>query len=111
MAELASPGTVIGGGPSESLVRLLRQDNMIQELNPGLGTEVVQMFDTVAGVALWVISYVLPPFGDFNTANYVSNGFDISPDLAMVHFAKAMAFLLPVFVAGYIFLKTREVAR
>ena len=30
-------GKTYGGGPSESLIRLLNQQNVVSELNPGLG--------------------------------------------------------------------------
>jgi hypothetical protein len=41
----------------------------------------------------------------------VAHGFDISSDLVLIYSVKALAFLLPAFIAGYLFLKTREVAR
>jgi hypothetical protein len=41
----------------------------------------------------------------------VAYGFDISGDLMLVRVLSAAAYLLPVFLAAYFFLKTREVAR
>jgi hypothetical protein len=70
-----------------------------------------KMIDVVFSAPLWITSRLLPPFGEFSCASYVAYGFDISPDLVLTHAVRAFGFLLPVFVAGYFFLKTREVAR
>ncbi|NUQ61752.1 MAG: hypothetical protein HUU20_04640 [Pirellulales bacterium] len=104
-------GKVLGGGPIEALIRLVTQQNQITEMDPGLRTEAAQMLDRVLQYFLWAISAILPPFGEFNYADYVAYGFDISGDLMLVRLFSAAAYLLPVFLAGYFFLKTREVAR
>ena len=111
MRELAL-GETFGGGPVESLIRLVRQQNIMSELDPGLGGEVAQMVDSVlAGYGLRAMTEMMPAFGDFSFATYVAYGFDVSADLIMVRTVGMLGFLVPVFVAGYFFLKTREVAR
>src|SRR6185295_16830158 len=40
-------GTIQGGGPVESLVRILKQQNVTLELEPGLTKDVVQAMDGV----------------------------------------------------------------
>jgi ABC-type transport system involved in multi-copper enzyme maturation permease subunit len=110
MGRLAA-GEVIGGGPMEALIRLLTQANLTQELDRGLRTTVAQMFDVAIGYPLWVASAVLPEFGHFNFADYVAYGFDISADTVGHAALGAVAFLLPIFVAAYFFLKMREVAK
>ncbi len=104
-------GEVIGGGPLEALIRLLTQQNLITEMEPGLRTRVAKMVDPVLQKVLSAASSVLPNFGEFSFADYVAYGFDISPDLLLRCVLHAGAFLLPVFVAGYFFLKLREVAK
>jgi hypothetical protein len=107
-----SHGTVLGGGPFESIIRLLKQENMITELEPGIRTTAAKMADVVAEAGLRVIAAILPPFTDFNYADWVAYGFDISWDpWIWVPTVRALAFLIPVFVAGFFFLKTREVAQ
>ena len=69
------------------------------------------MADTVLKGGLWVISSILPAFGRFSYTEYVAYGFDISRELLLMRSVNAVAFLLPVFVAAYFFLKIREVAR
>jgi hypothetical protein len=110
MREVAS-GKIIGGGPFESLNRILTQQNQITQLPPGLRTTVFQMADRVTETVLLVISSLLPEFGRFDFSDHVSYGFNISGDLLAQSFCRMAAFLVPMFVAGYLFLKTREVAK
>lgn len=103
---------VYGGGPFEAFYRLVTQENLITELEPGLQSEVTRMADTVAEFLLRAISSILPPFGDFSYAEYVASGFDVLGNpYILVPVVRAIGYLLPVFLAGYFFLKTREVAR
>lgn len=107
-----SEHAVLGGGPFEAIIRLVRQDNLMTEMDPGLRTTATQMADKVAEAGLWVIARILPPFTEFNYADWVASGFDVSWDpWIVVPTLRALAFLLPVFVAGCFFLKTREVAQ
>jgi hypothetical protein len=107
-----SHGVVLGGGPFESIIRLLKQENMMTDLEPGIRTTAAKMADVVAEAGLRVIAAILPPFTDFNYADWVAYGFDISWDpWIWVPTVRALAFLIPVFVAGFFFLKTREVAQ
>ncbi|MBN2473725.1 MAG: hypothetical protein JXB62_03905 [Pirellulales bacterium] len=104
-------GAVMGGGPIESLYRLVTQKNLIQDLEPGLKTTVIEMIDHVLEYGLWVTSSLLPEFDRFSFSEHVAKGFDVSGNLAAQCALRSLAFLIPVFVAGYLFLKTREVAR
>ena len=103
---------VYGGGPFESMFRLVTQDNVMTELEPGLRTDIMHMADRVAEKFLGSIASIVPPFGDFSYADQLANGFDIlwNPYI-LVPVIRAIGYLLPVFLAGYLFLKTREVAR
>ncbi len=109
LAEVAS-GRLIGGGPSESLNRMMTQQNMTSELSPGLRTTALKWIDSVLEKPLAVFAAVLPDFSRFNFADYVSCGFAINGDVLLQCVARAVGFLLPVFVVGYLFLKMREVA-
>lgn len=107
-----SQHAVLGGGPFEAIIRLVRQENLMTELEPGLRTTAAQMADRVAEAGLWVIAHLLPPFTEFNYADWVAYGFDITWDpWIVIPTLRALAFLVPVFVAGCFFLKTREVAQ
>jgi hypothetical protein len=104
-------GTVPGGGPVESFGRLLSQQNVVTELDPGLATNITVMADSVLRLGLGIMSAVLPPFGDFSYANYLAYGFDVSWNVLLIRTVTAISFLLPLFVAGHLFLRNREVAR
>jgi hypothetical protein len=72
----------------------------------------VQMADRVSELVLGVIAAVIPPLTEFNYTSRVSAGFDICWDpWVVVPAVRALAFVVPLFVAGCLLLKTREVAR
>lgn len=110
MQELAQ-GPKYGGGPFESLYRMVTQENMVTSLEPGLGTALLKVADQVAEYALGAISAILPPFGQFGCADWVAYGFDVPLSLVLIRTTHMLAFVLPLFVAGYVFLRTREIAR
>jgi hypothetical protein len=102
---------VYGGGPAESMYRLVTQQNVISELPGTAQATVAQMFDVVAERLLGLIWYVLPDFGGFSFAGKVADGFDISGDLMLKGLCQVAAFLIPLVVLGYLFLKSREMAK
>ena len=116
IVELAS-GKMIGGGPTEALNRILKQQNLITEMEPGLKTTVEKTLDRMLEEFLGVLASILPDFTRFSFADYVSYGFNIPSslaggnDLLWQSAFRALGFLLPVFVAAYLILKTREVAK
>ena len=58
-----------------------------------------------------MLSSILPSFGDFSYAGFVADGFNIDANTMLVRSVEALAFFVPVFIAGYFFMKMREVAR
>ncbi len=110
LGEVAS-GKILGGGPFESGIRIVTQQNLISDMEPGLRTNAAKFADRIVEMALWGISSLLPEFARFDFADHVSYGFDVGNNLLGQCICRALAFLLPVFVAGYLFLKTREVAK
>ena len=111
LSEIAS-GPQYGGGPFESFVRIITQDNMITPLQAGLKTTVVKMADAMSELALRVIGAIIPPLTEFNYTSRVAGGFDIYWDpWVLVPAVRALSFVVPLFVAGCFLLKTREVAR
>jgi len=107
---------VVGGGPGESLYRMVNQDNLVSEMPPGLRTTLLQMGDVVLEMGLRVVTRLLPDFGSYAFLDdqghaCVASGFDISTAMVAKAVLSAASFAIPLFVAGYFFLKTREVAR
>jgi hypothetical protein len=102
---------VTGGGPFEAFVRIVTQENITSPLEPALSTNVAKMSDRVVEAVLWLVAGALPALGNFNFADYVAYGFNVSGVTLAENFLRAAAFLLPVALAGYLFLKLREVAK
>jgi len=106
-----STGALPGGGPTESFVRLTTQQSVSSPMDSSALTTVVQAADKVWNPVLRGMAYILPDFGKFSYADFVANGFDVSPNLILQQSVTALGFLIPVFVAGYFFLRAREVAK
>jgi ABC-type transport system involved in multi-copper enzyme maturation permease subunit len=104
-------GTVEGGGPVESFVRLITQRNVTSELEPGLTKDIVQAMDNVFMFFMEAVTRLLPDFRRFSDVDYVAHGFDIPGNVLAIQLVQALGYVLAVSVIGYFFLRTREVAR
>lgn len=104
-------GQTYGGGPFESMLRMVTQENVISDLEPNLRTMVVQTLDRLAEPMMLVAAMLLPNFGQFSFSDYVAYGFNIPGDQILKFTCRMLAFVIPVFVAGMFCLKTREVAQ
>jgi hypothetical protein len=102
--------SMLGGGPFESLIRLLSHDNMMSELSPTLAVVTAKTFDALVMPVMSRLVYVVPNFSAFDVSNTVSNGFSVHWSLMVVNTLLALAYALPFSVAGYFILKNREVA-
>ena len=54
---------------------------------------------------------LLPDFGTFSNVNFVASGFNVPGDLVLEQATRMAAYLLGAFLAGFMFLRMREVAR
>lgn len=102
----------LGGGPIESFIRLESHENMMVDLSNTFATHLAQMFDRIASGFLSIIGLALPSFSDFNYyADCVANGYNIPWNSILVHLVTTFSFVVPLFVAGYVVLRNREVAK
>jgi hypothetical protein len=104
-------GKQVGGGPAESLYRIVTQMNQISPLPVNFGTQLIKAIDSVLTTAMQSLAYVLPDFRSFSTVNYVAYGFDVPMNHVYQDLTICLAFIVGLFVAGYFFLRTREVAK
>jgi hypothetical protein len=104
-------GDIQGGGPVESIVRIVKQMNVVSPLEEGLSTTVIKSVDQVLMALMTGIVSLLPDYSKFSFENFVAYGFNIPADLVLEQLVAGVAYLVPVFIIGYFFLKTREVAR
>ncbi len=104
-------GSQSGGGPVESLVRLITQQNMVTPFKDSFGVDLMKGVDAVLQQIMLSVAYLLPDFGKYGTVDYVAYGFDIPMNKIFQDLTVGLAYLAGVFVFGYFFLRTREVAK
>lgn len=99
----------VGGGPFESLVRVLTHRSAVLRLE-GAAAPVIQAIDLVFLWFLRLALGVLPRFAEFNTSEYVADGYNIYGGLLGQHLVITLAFCFVLTIIGYFFLRTREIA-
>lgn len=104
-------GKQVGGGPLESLYRLVTQMNQISPLPENFGTEMIVAVDYVLKAGMYSLTYVLPNFGTLDTVGYVKYGFNTPMNHIGQNLLVCFAYLFGSFIIGYFFLRTREVAK
>jgi hypothetical protein len=109
--QTVSGGEVFGGGPFESMLRIVTQENIVTDLDPSLRAMVVQTLDRLAEPLMQVAALLLPDFRRFSFTDYVANGYDIPLGQLLKFTCRTLAFIVPTFVAGLFCLKTREIAQ
>lgn len=102
----------MGGGPVESLIRLVRQDAMTTELDVDpLTAKIVKGIDLVAVYSMDALATSLPNLPKMlETAEYAAGGFDIFDSLLLRHATTTFCYFLLAFLISYFCLKTREIA-
>ncbi len=109
-AVLFQQKTAWGGGPIESIVRMVTQKSIMVDLDvPGEGA--IKLIDQAIMGSVYLTSFMLPDFASFNTSKFVAYGFNIDGSTLMIQFAQTLAFFLTLTVASYFFLRTRELAK
>ncbi|MEZ6117264.1 MAG: hypothetical protein R3C28_11905 [Pirellulaceae bacterium] len=104
-------GDIPGGGPVESFVRLIYHENQMLEWNAQeMSVKVIRAIDGMVLDVVESLSYALPDAGQFNTSEFVANGYNIPANLIGQHAMISLAYVLVVTVAGYFFFKSREIA-
>ena len=103
-------GANIGGGPLESLARLIKNDTATAELDPNPVVRVLQGGDAAYRWLLRRVMNVIPDVDRYGLSDYVAQGFSIGPDLLLINLITLSAYVLPWFVAAYYLMKAREIA-
>jgi hypothetical protein len=110
LLELAR-GTLIGGGPTESAIKVMRQDALMAELEPGVATTIVTGFDRVVEKVLHGVALLLPDLRSLSVTDYVSFGFNVPlADVLLHNVILTLAYLIPMTMLASVFFKMREVA-
>ena len=101
---------LLGGGPFESLIRLLSHDNQMTELAPTLAVITAKTLDAIVLPVMSRLVYIVPNFSALDLSDTVSNGFAVSWGVLGADLLLALAYALPFSLAGYFILKNREIA-
>jgi hypothetical protein len=101
---------VLGGGPFESLIRIIAHDNQMSDLTPTAGVVLAKTLDSLATPVMSMLVYLVPNFGALDVSNSVADGFMVSWRVIITNTLLAIGYALPFSFAGYLILKNREVA-
>lgn len=99
-----------GGGPIESLYRIVTQTSITLELDPSPAVTAMKMLDTLLIAPMRLGAALFPSLSSLGTSDFLAGGFDIPWDLLGAHAMETLGYLLAFFVAGAVCLKAREVA-
>ncbi len=99
-----------GGGPFESLYRLLSHDNQMSDLTPTVAVITAKTLDSLVMPVMSRLVYVVPNFASLDVSNSVADGFAVTNTKVISNLLMAVAYALPFSVAGFFILKKREVA-
>lgn len=105
-------GESYGGGPVESLVRLVTQMNVMSPFERSPAVDAMKGVDGVLKGAMRAVSNVLPDFSTFlDRVRYVADGFSIPTDAVLQDLTVTLAYVVGMAIVGYFCLRTREVAK
>ena len=102
---------VYGGGPVESLLRIVTQKNVISPLDPSFGASLVQGIDSVLQLLMLSVAQLLPDFSAFSTVNFAAYGFAVPAERVAQDMTVCFGYVVGMAVIGYFLLRTREVAK
>ncbi len=109
--QLGSGSTLYGGGPIESLVRLVTQQNVMSPLKAGGAEPAIQGADSVLRFLMHSLAQVLPDFSAFSTVDFAAYGYDVPIDRVLQDLTTCLGYIIGLAVIGYFLLRTREVAK
>ena len=99
-----------GGGPIESLYRIVTQTSITADLDPSVVVTFMKTLDTFLLTPMRLLTAIVPSLSSLGTSDFVAGGFDIPFDLVAEQSMETVGYLLAFFIAGALCLKAREVA-
>jgi hypothetical protein len=110
-SQLTGDSTIApGGGPIESLYRIVSQTSITLELDPTLAVQAMKLADMVLLAPMRVAAGVFPSLSALGTGDFVAGGFDIPGNLLAADAAETLAYVVAFCIAGAFCLRAREVA-
>ncbi len=102
--------SLLGGGPFESMLRMIAHENQMSEMTPTLTVITAKTLDSIFNPVMARLVYIVPNFSALDVSNTVSHGYYVPWMLMLSNGLLALAYAVPFSIAGYIILKNREVA-
>ena len=104
-------GQAEGGGPLESTIRILTQQNVTLELDPTATVTTAQSLDLIFRAVMWVTVHLLPDFSSFQELyGLVAYGYDVSNDLLARQMMITITYGIVVMLVSYFLFRSKEVA-
>jgi hypothetical protein len=109
--EGGATGARYGGGPIESFIRIITQQNVMTEMEMNsILQKIIKGLDGGLMSLMYAATYILPDYTQFDTTQFVADGYNIFGSLVAEQLTMAAVYFTVVTIAGYFFLKTREIA-
>ncbi|RCS46054.1 ABC transporter permease [Bremerella cremea] len=99
-----------GGGPTEAMVRLFQQKNIMTELGDYTWVKVIQSIDMAFAFMIYAFVNMLPDYSMFDTMGFVVDGYNIPLAVVAEQLITVIGFLVALVAVGYFFLKSKEIA-
>ncbi|MCS6976475.1 MAG: ABC transporter permease [Gemmatales bacterium] len=99
-----------GGGPMESVYRLLQNKGLTAPLEESRGVHVLQVMDDAFRLLFNGLLAILPDLGHYTRTDYVAEGFNIPGTELAMSFLILLAYLFPFLLAAYYLMNAREIA-
>ena len=100
----------IGGGPFESMSRLVKAESPTMPTGDSAGIRVIQLLDQFWAWMIRRIQNVIPDVESLSWSHFLSEGFNVNTEYLLVNLMVTIGYLLPWGVLAYYLLKSREVA-
>jgi len=106
-----SLGTVKGGGPIESFIRLMTQANQVSPLDETnwLIWALLRVDQGMLALMRFT-TFLVPDLSKLDVVQYVAHGVDVPGALILRNVIIVGMYVIPVMVVGYFFLRNRELA-
>jgi hypothetical protein len=102
---------LVGGGPIESAIRLITQQNVSSQLElPKFIATIITSIDWALVKLMEAVTYMVPNFEKFDVSEAVSKGYNVSFEIVARNGTIAIGFCVILAMMGYYLLKTREIA-
>ena len=110
-SQVTGDATIVpGGGPLESLYRIVTQTSITLPLDPTPAVQVMKTVDTLLLAPMRLAAGLFPSLSSLGTSTFVADGFDIPFDLLAANGMETLGYILAFLVAGSFCLRAREVA-